>query len=124
VAPVANPASEGESRVKILVQARHMDTTEALKQHVEEKVSKLPHIFDSLLSVEVILDTEADQSVVEVVATAHRKNTFVATHRDPDMYACIDHCLHKITEQIRRHKDKVRDRQKTPRGQALGENPS
>jgi putative sigma-54 modulation protein len=110
--------------VKILVQARHMDTTEALRQHVESKISKLPHILDTLLSVEVILDTEADKSVVEIVATAHRKNTFVATHRDPDMYACIDACLHKITEQIRRHKDKVRDRQKPPHGQAMEENPS
>jgi putative sigma-54 modulation protein len=98
-----------------------MEVTEALRQHVEEKISKLPHILDSLLSVEVILDTEADLSVVEVVATAQKKNTFVATQRDPDMYACIDGCLHKITEQIRRHKDKVRDRQKTPHGTSTGE---
>jgi putative sigma-54 modulation protein len=98
-----------------------MEVTEALRQHVEEKISKLPHILDTLLSVEVILDTEADKSVVEVVATANRKNTFVATHRDPDMYVCIDHCLHKITEQIRRHKDKVRDRQKPPHGQITEE---
>jgi putative sigma-54 modulation protein len=101
-----------------------MEVTEALRLHVEEKISKLPHILDTLQSVEVILDTEADKSVVEVVATANRKNTFVATHRDPDMYACIDHCLHKITEQIRRHKDKVRDRQKPPHGQITEETPS
>ena len=109
--------------MKILVQARHMEVTEALRQHIEGRISKLPHILDTLLSVEVILDTEADKSVVEVVATANRKNTFVATHRDPDMYTCIDQCLHKITEQLRRHKDKVRDRQKPPHGQAAAETP-
>jgi putative sigma-54 modulation protein len=109
--------------VKVLVQARHMEVTEALRQHVEEKVSKLPHILDTLLSVEVILDKEADNSVVEVVAAASRKNTFVATHRDPDMYTSIDGCLHKIVEQLRRHKDKVRDRQKPPHGEIMGETP-
>ena len=106
--------------MKVLVQARHMEVTEALRQHVEEKISKLPHILDSLLSVEVILDREAENAVVEAVATAHRKTTFVATHRDPDMYACIDQCLHKIIEQLRRHKDKVRDRHKPPHGHLAG----
>ena len=110
--------------MKVLVQARHMDVTEALRQHVEDKISKLPRILDSLLSVEVILDREADNAVVEAVATAHRKTTFVATHRGPDMYACIDQCLHKVVEQLRRHKDKVRDRQKPPHGQITGEQSS
>jgi len=109
--------------VKVLVQARHMEVTDALREHVETKVSKLPRFLQSLLSVEVILDREAANSVVEVVATARRKSTFVATHREPDMYACIDHCLHKVAEQIRRHKDKVRDHQKPPHGQGGGPAP-
>jgi ribosome-associated inhibitor A len=93
-----------------------MDVTAALRQHVEDKISKLPRILDSLISVEVILDREADNSVVEAVAAARRRNTFVATARNPDMYTCIDQCLHKLVEQLRRHKDKVRDRQKPPHG--------
>jgi ribosomal subunit interface protein len=101
-----------------------MNVTDALRQHVEDKVSKLPRILDSLISVEVILDTEAGNSVVEAVATAKRRNTFVATARNPDMYACIDQCLHKIVEQLRRHKDKVRDRQKAPHGQVPGGPPA
>ena len=110
--------------MKVIVQARHMNVTDALRQHVEDKVSKLPHILDSLISVEVILDREADNCVAEAVATASRKTTFVATHRDPDMYACIDQCLHKIVEQLRRYKDKIRDRQKPPHGQEPGEQPA
>jgi putative sigma-54 modulation protein len=110
--------------VKVQVQARHMEVTEALRQHVEDKVDKLPRLLHTLLSVEVILDREAGNSVVEVVATARRKSTFVATHRHPDMYVCIDQCLHKVAEQIRRHKDKVRDHQKPPLGQAGSAGPS
>jgi putative sigma-54 modulation protein len=78
---------------------------------VESKVSKLPRFYDNVQSVEMTLDVEADQPVAEVVVTARRKNVFVATYRGPDMYACIDQCLHKVQEQLRRHKDRVRDRQ-------------
>ena len=106
--------------MKVTVQARHMTVTDALRSRVEEKMDKLPRIFDSITSVDVILDKQADDSAVEIVVTARHKNTFVATHRDPDMYACIDQCLHKIVEQLRRHKDKVRDRQKPPHGQVPG----
>ena len=56
---------------------------------------------------------------MEIVVTATRKNTFVATHRDDDMYAALDQCLHKITEQLRRHKDRVRDRHGPPHEETM-----
>ncbi|MDY6913725.1 MAG: ribosome-associated translation inhibitor RaiA [Planctomycetota bacterium] len=96
------------------VNIRHMETTEPIRQYVEGKVSKLPRFYDKIQSIEVILDMEADKPVVEIVAVAKRKHTFVARHRDDDMYACVDQCLDKMTEQIRRHKDKVRHRQGPP----------
>lgn len=103
--------------MNIMVNARHMDVTDAIRQFVEGKVSKLPKFYDSVQSVEVILDKQAEESVTEIVVTAKKRNTFVASHRDGDLYASIDQCLHKITEQLRRHKDRVRDRQGPSHGQ-------
>ncbi len=100
--------------MNILVKAPHVPVTEAVRQHVEGKVSKLPRFYDNVRTIEVTLDKEAGKSVVEIVVSASRKNTFVASHRDDDMYAALDQCLHKITEQLRRHKDRVRDRQGPP----------
>lgn len=100
--------------MNISVKAPHMDVTEPLKQYVSEKIAKLPHYYTNVHSIEVILDIEGQKPFVEIVVTAARKATFVASHRDDDMYACVDQCLHKITEQLRRHKDKVRDRQAMP----------
>jgi len=104
--------------VNIVVEARHMEVTDAMRQYVESKVAKLPKFYDSIQSIEAILDIEAEQPVVEVVVTARRKSTFVARHRAPDMYACVDQCLDKITQQIRRHKDRVRDRKAPARNHA------
>lgn len=105
--------------MNITVNARHMEVTDAIRGYVQTKVSKLPRFYDSVQSIEVILDREADQAVAEIVAHARRKRTFVATHRDPDMYASIDQCLDKIVNQLRRHKDKVRDHQAPPHAETM-----
>ncbi len=96
--------------MKVTVNARHMDVTDAIKDYVESKVDKFSRFYDNVISVEVILDMEADQAVVEIVVQARRKHTFVATHRDADMYASIDQCVDKVIQQLRRYKDKSRDR--------------
>ena len=87
-----------------------MNVTGAMRDYVESKLSKLPRFYDNIQSIEAVLDIEADLPSVEIVVTARRKATFVATHRDEDMYACVDQCVGKIAEQIRRHKDRVRGR--------------
>lgn len=105
--------------MNILVNARHMEVTDAIREFVQNKVSKLPKYYDNVQSIEVHLDREADHSVAEIVVTAKRRSTFVATHRDPDLYASVDQCLAKISEQLRRHKDKVRDRHGAPLNEAI-----
>ena len=105
--------------MNIVVKAPHMEMTNAIRAHVEGKVAKLPRYYDNVQTIEVVLDKEADKPVVEIIVHAKFCNPFVASHRDDDMYAAVDQCLHKITEQLRRHKDKVRDRQGPPHSQTL-----
>ena len=98
--------------MNIVVEARHMEVTDSIRDYVESKVSKLPKYYDHIHSIETILDMEAERPVVEIIVTATRKHTFVATHRAADMedlYACVDNCFDKIAEQLRRFKGKVRD---------------
>jgi len=102
--------------VKIAVEARHMTLTDAIRQYVESKVDKLPRFYDNVLSVDVVLDMEADQPVVEIHVSARQKHVFVAHHRDEDLYSCVDQCVAKITRQLRRHKDRVRGHRPAPTG--------
>ncbi len=105
--------------MKIVVRARHTVVTDDIRKRVEAKAEKLSRYLGEIQTVEVTLDMEADKPFVEIVATARKKTTFVATARDHDMIACFDHCLHKISEQIRRHKDKVRNRQSLPHSETV-----
>ncbi len=95
--------------MNVTVKTRHMESSDAIKDYVETKAGKLPRYFDRVQSIEVVLDIEADQPTVEVIVQAGHKQTFVASHRDKDMYAAVDQCIDKISQQLRRHKDKVRD---------------
>ncbi|MCD4825920.1 MAG: ribosome-associated translation inhibitor RaiA [Phycisphaerae bacterium] len=95
--------------MNIRINTRHMEASAALREYAESKVQKLPKYFDGVQSVEVIMEMEAGQSKAEVVVQASRKTTFVAHHRAEDMYACIDQCMDKVSEQIRRYKDKLRN---------------
>jgi putative sigma-54 modulation protein len=94
--------------VNAVVKARHIEITDALRQYVQTKTDRLPRFYSNITSIEVILDTEADQPLVEIVIHGKKKSKFVAKNRAPEMYACIDQCIAKITEQLRRHKDKVK----------------
>ena len=109
--------------MNIIVEARHMDVTEAIRTYVNSKVERLPRYYDGIGSVEVILDVEAEHTVVEMIVKARRKATFVARHRDQDLYAGVDQCLAKMVEQLRRHKDKVRDHQGASLGEVVPETP-
>jgi putative sigma-54 modulation protein len=97
--------------VNVSVVARHMEVTDAMRSYAEQKVSRLPRFFNGLQSAVVTLDLDAGQHLVEIVASASHKAVFVARHRGNDMYACVDQCIHKLRQQLRRHKDRVRDRQ-------------
>lgn len=105
--------------MNITVKARHMDATDSIRDYVQGKAAKLERFLDSLQSMDVILDLEAEHAVVEMIATAKKKTVFVAKTNHEDMYACIDQCLHKIQEQLRRHKDKIRDRQGPPHSESM-----
>jgi putative sigma-54 modulation protein len=97
--------------VNVSVVARHMDVTEAMKRYAEEKAGRLPRFYDAVRAAVVTLDKDAGEFLVEIVVTGRRKSVFVAHHRGTELHACLDQCIHKLTEQLRRHKDRVRDRQ-------------
>ncbi|KKL52654.1 hypothetical protein LCGC14_2283330 [marine sediment metagenome] len=105
--------------MKVSVVARHMHVTQAMKSYAEEKTAKLPRLYNGLQTAVVTFDQEAGQHVLEIVATGKHKSTFVASVRGEDMYGCLDQCIHKLEQQLRRHKDRVRDRQGPPHEQTM-----
>ena len=94
----------------VTISARHMDVTEALKAHAEQKANKLTRYYDLIQEIEVILDAGKDQIRVEMIVNAEHKNMFIAHHDEGDAYSCINGCVDKLERQLTEHKKKHRNR--------------
>ena len=92
------------------ISGKHVEISEAVRKHAEDKTSKLPRYYDSINQVEVIVDAgKAGNAGVEIIARAEHSKVFVGKEAGNDVYRCIDLAVHKIEEQLRRQKEKERD---------------
>ncbi len=95
----------------ITISGRHLEITPAIRQFTEEKAGRLPKYYDSIQTIEVILDgSEAKAKRAEVIVSAEHNNRFVAHHEGEDLYGCIEQAVHKVQTQVTAHKDKYRNR--------------
>ncbi len=95
--------------MNINVTFRHMETTEALKQYAIDKVSKIKKYIDAPIEIHVVLSVEKFRHIAEVSFTI---NGFVVKGQEEteDMYAAIDMVMDKIERQVRRYKDRLKDK--------------
>lgn len=97
------------------ITGKHLDITDALRTHAEEKTAKLPRYYNSINQVEVIIDgSDGGGNIsVEVIARGERSNLFVATESGSDAYQCIDMAVHKLERQLTKKKTKERNKKHT-----------
>ncbi len=92
------------------ITGKHIEITDAIRRHAEEKTAKLPKYYNSINRVEVIIDgSQGGDTSVEVIAKAEHSKIFVGTEAGQDAYRCIDMAVHKLERQLRRAKSKERD---------------
>ncbi len=90
------------------IRGERMDVTEALRDYVEKKLSRLDKYFDTppASDVNVTLSVIKDLHSVEVTIPFPGM-MLRAEERNGDMYASIDLVADKLERQIRKHKTKV-----------------
>jgi len=101
--------------MQITVSARHMGISDSLKDYCREKSERLIRFFDRIQSIEVILDGNNGQHFAEMIVHSEGTQPFVAREQHDDAYAAVDLMLDKIERQIRRHKEKLRNRKHPPK---------
>ena len=101
--------------MQITVSARHMGISDSLKDYCREKSERLIRFFDRIQSIEVILDGNNGQHFAEMIVHSEGTQPFVAREQHDDAYAAVDLMLDKVERQIRRHKEKLRNRKHPPR---------
>lgn len=92
------------------ISGKHIEITDAIREHAQDKAEKLPRYYNSINQVEVIVEgNDGGMPSVEIIARGEHGNFFVAKETGEDTYACIDVAVHKVERQIRRKKEKERN---------------
>ena len=100
--------------MQIKISARHGHLSEATQQFIREKAQKLLHFFERIMSIEVTVDLKTDVRMVEFLVSAEHKHDFVARESGSDILTAVDLVVEKLEGQLRRYKEKVQDRRRTP----------
>ncbi len=96
------------------ITGKHIDITQAIRNHAEQKTSKLPKYYSSINQIEVILDGSSGGSTsVQIIARGEHSNIFIVNETDEDAYKCIDIAVHKLERQLRKKKEKERGHKHT-----------
>jgi len=92
--------------MQLNISGHHLDITPALKQHTNEKLSKIKHHFDQVMNVNMILEVQKDVQTAEATIHVSGADLF-AKAESHDMYASIDKLINKLDSQILRYKEKL-----------------
>jgi putative sigma-54 modulation protein len=96
--------------VETSISARHGTLDANSHSYIEQKLTKLAHIFERLTSIRVTIDFQKHEPIVELLVSAEHKHDFVAREQNGTVSAAFDNALAKMEGQLRRYKEKLVDR--------------
>jgi ribosomal subunit interface protein len=102
-----------EETVEIVVTGRHMQVSDRFRDHLDEKLAKIPQLAPRVQRVDVIVSHEPNKrqakSCERVEITCHVKGPIVRAEAClDDKYSALDVALDKLMERLRRAQDRKR----------------
>jgi putative sigma-54 modulation protein len=95
---------------------KNLDPSDHLKSYVTEKLNRFDKLLDNPAEAGVVLIVEKHRHIAEVSITGDRMNVN-GKEETGDMYSAIDMVLDKLEKQIKRGKQKIRERRASAKGQ-------
>ena len=94
--------------MQVMVTFRHVEPTDGLRQHAEEKVQRVHKYLRRPIEAHIILSVEKQRHIAEVLLTANHLSV-TATEETNDLYSAIDLAMTKIERQVKKHTAKFKD---------------
>ncbi|WP_272687170.1 ribosome hibernation promoting factor [Providencia sp. PROV149] len=89
------------------ITGHNIEVTPALRKTVEKKIKKLEQLFDRINGIQVVLKVEKVQQIAEATVQVNGAELH-ASAEENDMYAAIDLLVDKLSRQLTKHKEKLR----------------
>lgn len=94
--------------MQINISSRHGHLTESTQGKITGKVDKLSRFFDRITSIVVTVDLKrSDAPELELRVSAEHTEDFVATDSGNNVLTALDSAMHKMEQQLRKHKEKL-----------------
>ncbi len=101
----------------IIVTGRHVDITDAIRQHAVKKIEGLHLDYPRIIEAQVILDIQKFRHLAEVILHCANHITIEASAETQDMYSALDEVTAKIAQQMRKYKSKIMRSHRPRRGE-------
>ena len=96
--------------MQVNVSSRHGHIKSEDQAIIVEKVEKIRRLFDRINSIAVVVDLgHVEKPSVEINVSAEGANDFVATCEADAVLTALDSAIHKVEQQVRKHKEKLTD---------------
>jgi putative sigma-54 modulation protein len=96
--------------MQVVISGRHMSVSDDVKSYCSQKAERLTNFYDRVQSIEVILDGQNGAHSAELIVHADRTDPFIAQEQHADLHAAVDVVMDKVERQLRKHKEKLRNR--------------
>ncbi|MDJ0831190.1 MAG: ribosome-associated translation inhibitor RaiA [Desulfobacterales bacterium] len=88
---------------------KNIDPSDHLKTYLQEKLNRLDKFLDNPAEANAVLSVEKFRHIAEVNISGDRLN-IIGKEETDDMYSAIDMVLDKLGKQIKKSKQKIRER--------------
>jgi len=96
--------------VEIQFTFRHMESTEAIKEHVKKRGERLQKLLHYPVRMNVILGVEKTMHIAEITCHAEHHD-FVSQVESKNLYESIDSAIDKLEIQIKKDRDRRKGQQ-------------
>ena len=96
---------------------KNLDPSEHLKAYVSEKLDRFDKFLDNPAEANVVLAVEKFRHIAEINIAGDKLNV-IGKEETIDMYSAIDMTLDKLEKQIKKNKEKIRDRRFTAKNRS------
>jgi putative sigma-54 modulation protein len=91
---------------------KNLDASDHLKAYVSDKLDRFDKFLDNPAEANVVLAVEKFRHIAEISIAGDRLNIY-GKEETNDMYSAIDMVLDKLEKQIKKNKQKIRERRST-----------
>jgi putative sigma-54 modulation protein len=95
--------------MQVAITCRHGSIRPELREYITRKAEKLVKYLDTVSEIDVTIEFEGPRVAVEMLVEIDGYHTIVAHFEGEDTGAAFDKTMHKMEQQLHKHKEKHRE---------------